>query len=117
MENLVEKYKNRLPETYLDFLSKNQSFEGDSGEELGYVAIWDLKYLHEAWDGYKFQDYFGDEWFPIGSNLGGEIIAIKIKSPNQGLFYIPFIPMSDEYANPYCDNFTKLYNAIKYSTR
>ena len=82
MENLIEKYKDRLPKTYLDFLSKNQSFEGDLKEGLGYVVLWDVKDLHEAWEGYKFQDSLGDELFPIGSNGGGEIIAIKIKSPN-----------------------------------
>jgi hypothetical protein len=117
MENLIEKYKDRLPKTYLDFLSKNQSFEGNLKEEFGYVALWDTKALHEAWGGYKFQDFLGDEWFPIGSNGGGEIIAIKINSLIQGLFYIPFIPMLAEYATPYCDDFAKLYNTIEHITR
>ena len=117
MENLIEKYKDRLPKAYLDFLSKNQFFEGDLKEEFGYVALWDFKGLHEAWEGYGFQDRLGGDWFPIGSNLGDEIIAIKIKSPTQGLFYIPFIPMSAEYANPYCDDFAELYNAIENTTR
>ena len=35
----------------------------------------------------------------------------------QGLFYIPFIPMSAEYATPCCDNFAKLYNAIVHTIR
>ena len=113
MENLIEKYKDNLPKPYLDFLVRNKSFEGDLGNEFGYVHLWDVKELKESWIGYKFQEYLGDEWFPIGSNLGGEIIAIKISSPNKELFYIPFIPMSSKYAKLYCDDFSRLYNSIR----
>jgi len=113
MKSLIEKYKDNLPEAYLDFISRNESFQGDLGNDFGYVRLWNIKELQESWEGYKFQENLGDEWFPIGSNLGGEIIAIKTSSLTKEIFYIPFIPMSDKHAKPYCDSFSKLYDVIK----
>jgi hypothetical protein len=113
MENLIEKYKNRLPNSYLEFISKNQEFEGPLGEEFGYVNLWDVGALHEAWEGYKFQDNLSDQWFPIGSNRGGEIIVIDLSSDEKELFYIPFITQSELDADYYCDDFSELYDAVK----
>jgi hypothetical protein len=104
MENLIEKYKNRLPNSYLEFISKNQEFEGPLGEEFGYVNLWDVGALHEAWEGYKFQDNLSDQWFPIGSNRGGEIIVIDLSSDEKELFYIPFITQSELDADYYGDD-------------
>ena len=113
MENLIEKYRDKLPESYLDFISKNKRFVGDLGDELGYGAIWDLKELHDSWDGYHFNEFLSKKWFPVGSNLGGEIIAIDTTSPEKELFYLPFITMGDKDAELYCANFSVLYDAIK----
>ena len=113
MENLIEKYKDKLPESYLDFISKNKKFEGDLGEGCGYGVIWDLKELYDSWEGYRFDEFLSKRWFPVGSNLGGEIIAIDTTSPNKELFYIPFITMADKDAEPYCESFAVLYDVIK----
>ena len=113
MENLIEKYKDKLPESYLDFIDKHNGFNGDLGDELGYVILWDRKELHESWYGYNFDEFLGEKWFPIGSNGSDELIVINISSIKQALFSTPFIPMSDEEAIEYCDNFSLLFDAIK----
>ena len=113
MDNLIEKYKDRLPKSYLDFIRKNKRFEGYLGENLGYVALWDIKELHESWEGYNIDEFLTERWFPIGSNLGGELIVIDTTLPTKGLFYIPFITMSDSDAINYCNDFSILYDAIK----
>jgi hypothetical protein len=97
----------------LEFISKNQEFEGPLGEEFGYVNLWDVGALHEAWEGYKFQDNLSDQWFPIGSNRGGEIIVIDLSSDEKELFYIPFITQSELDADYYGDDFSELYDAVK----
>jgi hypothetical protein len=114
MKNLLEKYKDKLPESYLEFMSENKRFYGDLGEEFGYVDIWEIGFLTSVFDTIcNAFDSMGRDWFPIGSDGGDEIICIKLVSPDKELFCIPGISISDEDAAFYCDNFSKLYNAIK----
>jgi hypothetical protein len=113
MENLIEKYKDRLPVSYLEFISKNQKFEGDLGDEYGYVVLWDIKMLSQIYDSIcKNHDNIGKDYFPIGSNGGGENICIKLTSLTKELFFIDAISISDECAIPFCESFDKLYTAI-----
>ena len=112
MENIVDKYRNKLPDSYLKFLSEFGSFEGfTDNEELGYISLWTIQELNDAIK--NSEEFLGINWFPIGSNGGGEMIVIKINSANKEVFYIPFIPMSEDYAEFLCDDFSVMYDAIK----
>lgn len=114
MDNLIENYKDRLPESYLKFIHENKRICTYLDDELGYVDIWDTDLLNKLF--YlvcENHDSLGKDWFPIGSDGGGENICIKLTSSAKELFYIPAISTSDEDAMFYCDNFSKLYDAIK----
>ncbi|MBC7878597.1 MAG: SMI1/KNR4 family protein [Anaerolineales bacterium] len=115
MNNLIEKYKDQLPELYLDFLRNEDGFSGYLDDELGYVSLWNLSELVDSWNGYEVIKDLGEDWFPIGSNGGGEMIAIKLSSENAELFFIPFIGWSGDEDWFYCDDFSILYNAINES--
>jgi hypothetical protein len=112
MENIVEKYKDILPESYLEFLSEFGSFEGVTDrEELGYISLWSIEDLDGSQK--SVEEFLGTNWFQIGSDGGGEMIVIKLDSSTKELFYIPFIPMSEEYVKAFCDDFSIIYDAIK----
>ena len=113
MENLIEKYKDRLPESYLKFISENKKFSGYLDDEFGNVMLWDIQELNDAWRDLGIGENLGTGWFPIGSNGGGEMIVIELASSAKELFYIPFIPLSEECADFYCEDFSTLYDAIK----
>lgn len=86
MEDIIEKYKDRLPVSYLEFISKDQEFEEYLGDKFGYVNLWNLGALHKAWEGYKFRENLDENWFPIGSNRGGEIIVMDLSSDTNEYF-------------------------------
>ena len=114
MENLIERYKDRLPESYLKFISENRRFSGYLDDEFGSVSLWDLNFLNQVFDVIcEYHDNIGKDYFPIGSDGGGDNICIKLTSPTKELFFIESISISDEYARFYCDNFEKLYSAVK----
>jgi hypothetical protein len=114
MENLIDKYKDRLPDSYLEFISKNQEFEGDLGDELGYVVLWDVNLLSQIFELIcEHHDNIGRDYFPIGSDGGGENICIKLTASSKELFYIHSISTSDKDAIFFCDSFDKLYNAVE----
>jgi hypothetical protein len=113
MDNLIDNYKDKLPESYLKFISKNKGFSGYIDNDFGYVMLWDIQEINDAWRELNIEDYLGTGWFPIGSNGGGEIIVIELASSAKELFYIPFIPLSEEHADFCCEDFSTLYDAIK----
>lgn len=114
MENLIAKYKAKLPDSYLSFIARNERFTDYLGEEFGYVDIWDFDILNETFDlACENHDNLGKDYFPIGSDGGGETICIDLASGTGKLFFIEAISISDENAVYFCDSFDKLYNAIK----
>jgi len=114
MEKLLEMYKDKLPESYLEFMSKNKRFYGYLGEELGYIDIWEIDFLNSVFDSIcnSFES-MGKDWFPIGSNGSDDKLYIKLTSPTKELFYISGISTSDADATFYCSDFSKIYDAIK----
>ena len=116
MDYLIEKYKNRLPKSYLIFISENKRFYGYLDDKHGYIALWDINELQESWSALEIQDNLGENWFPIGSNGGGEMIVINLASSDKELCFIPYIGMKEENADYYCDDFSELYEAITRNT-
>jgi hypothetical protein len=114
MSIVIERYKERLPKSYLEFISKEQRFFGIVGGDFNcYVDIRDAKQIDELWNGYEFPEFLDNDWFPIGSDGGGEMIAIKLTSDEQELYFLPFIGMSSEEPVYFCESFSSLYEAIK----
>ena len=113
MEDIIEKYRDRLPESYLKFILENKRFYRYLDAEYGYIDLWDINELHECWSTLKIQNKLGENWFPIGSDGGGEMIVINLASSEKELCFIPFIEMKEESADYYCDDFSKLYELIK----
>jgi hypothetical protein len=113
MQNLIEKYQDRLPKSYLEFMSANKRFSGYLNDEMGYVDIWDKTILHEVFESICEQfEGMGRDWFPIGSNGGGETICIRLTSSLKELYFIPAISISDQHADLYCGSFSQIYEAI-----
>jgi hypothetical protein len=114
MSEVIEKYKNKLPKSYLDFISKEKRFFGVLGGDFDcYIDVWDESQMDEMWNGYKFSECLDDIWFPIGSNGGGEMIAIRLTAEKRELFFLPFIGMSREEPIYFCESFSSLYEAMK----
>jgi len=42
--------------------------------------------------------YLSDRWFPFGSDGGGEMLCFDLNSGNDGIFWMPYIGMSDKEA-------------------
>ena len=112
MSSILRKFKDRLPQSYCQFISENKRFCGFLDDEWGYVDLWDIHDLADAWNTLEIQSHLGESWFPIGSNGGGEMIVIKLSSPSKKLFNIPFLTQSEKDAELYCHDFSRLYDAI-----
>lgn len=55
-----------LPPSYVEFIETDNGWEGDLGEELGYVVLWAKETIQERWDDYEMGRYLSDRWFPFG---------------------------------------------------
>ncbi len=87
-----------LPPAYVEFIETDGGWEGDLGEELGYVVLWGKETIQERWTDYEMSSNLSDRWFPFGSNGGGEMLCFDLNSGNDAVFWIPYIGMSDEEA-------------------
>src|SRR4051794_37463050 len=87
-----------LPSSYVEFIESFNGWEGDLGEKLGYVVLWDKEAIQERWDDYEMTQYLSDRWFPFGSDGGGEMLCFDLASGGDSVFWIPYIGMSGEEA-------------------
>jgi SMI1 / KNR4 family (SUKH-1) len=102
-----------LPPSYVEFIESKNGWEGDLGEELGYVVIWDKETIQERFDDYEMANYLSGRWFPFGSDGGAEMFCFDLESRRGGVFLIPFIGMSDEEALLKYDSFQDIAGAIR----
>jgi hypothetical protein len=93
--------RDALPANYLEFIESRNGWEGDLGEDLGYVIIWDRTSIQECWDSYEMAESLSDRWFPFGSDGGGEMLCFDLSSRSDQIFWIPYIGMSDHDARPW----------------
>ena len=104
MANRYDLLREKLPPSYVEFIDSNGEWEGDLGDELGYVVTWNRKLIQENWVGYEMAEYPSDRWFPFGSNGGGEMLCFDLLSGSDNVFWIPYIGMSsneDAMAQPF----------------
>jgi hypothetical protein len=85
----------RLPEDYKYFLENYHESEGFVGPQ--YLRLWDYNNLLENNNGYGITDNL-PYTLGIGSNGGGEFLAIEQKDPDGCRIVLsPFIDLSQEY--------------------
>ncbi len=79
----------QLPQDYKYFLQEYTGFEGNIGRE--YLGIWDLDELIELNSAYEIPAMLS-RTLAIGSNLGGECIALQLTL--EGSFRVILIPFT-----------------------
>lgn len=117
MTDIYTERRAQLPDSYIAFIDHHNGWEGDLGEDLGYVILWKRELIQENYDGYEMARYMSRRWFPIGSNGGGEMLCIDTSSNTDQVFWLPFIGMSDEEALLRYNSFADVVAAIQISER
>ena len=112
MPNRYAEKKSTLPTTYVEFIETCNGWEGDLGQEIGYVVLWDKDTIQERWDAYEMQLNLEDNWFPFGSDGGGEMLCFDLDSNGDTVYQIPYIGMSCEEAVLRCKSFGDIVRII-----
>jgi hypothetical protein len=109
--------RDKLQPSYVEFIESQDGWEGDLGDELGYVVIWNRKSIQEQWDGYEMALYLSDRWFPFGSDGSGEMLCFDLASGSDNVFWMPYIGMSDKEAMFQSFAFADVSAAIRKAVR
>jgi hypothetical protein len=78
-----------FPTDYMAFMHESNGGEGDVGNK-GYLQLWPIETLVERNTAYETKEYFPGFVF-LGSNGGGEGIALRSGADGSSLFLMPFI--------------------------
>ncbi len=106
-------HRAHLPSSYVSFVENHGGWEGDLGDDLGYVVLWDPATLQERDDGYEISRSLTDRWFAFGSNGGGEMLCFDLSSGTDRVYWISFIGMSDDDALLRYDSFAEIASAME----
>jgi len=96
MKDLYSERRSQLPQSYVSFIERKGGWEGELGNDLGYVVLWEKESIQESYDAYEMAQYLSDRWFPFGSDGGGEMLCFDLQAGNDQVWCLPFIGMSDE---------------------
>ena len=113
MSNRYHDKRDLLPLSYLDYIERHNGWEGDLGDEYGYVVIWNKESIQERWTGYEMFEYISDYWFPFGSDGGGEMMCFDLRRNDDAIFFMPYVGMSNEDAMWQYDSFKLLSEKIQ----
>lgn len=87
-----------LPEEYLAFLRYSNGGEGFLCIEPWYFQICSAEEVVAYNQGYHVEEFLPG-WFAIGSNGGGELLAIRKRDGSPcPVYMVPFIPMAESDA-------------------
>jgi hypothetical protein len=78
-----------FPPDYVAFMLESDGGEGGVGSE-GYLQLWPIGTLVDQNAGYDTESFFPGFVF-VGTNLGGEAIALRSGANGPELFLMPFI--------------------------
>jgi hypothetical protein len=117
MSDRYSALRDKLPPSYVEFVESQDGWEGDLGDELGYVVIWNRTSIQERWDGYEMALYLSDRWFPFGSDGGGEMLCFDLALGSDDVFWISYIGMSGKEAMARPFAFADLSAAIRKAVR
>jgi hypothetical protein len=112
MQNRYAEKKPTLPTTYVEFIEANNGWEGELGQKIGYVVIWDKDTIQERWDAYEMRLYLDDRWFPFGSDGGGEMLCFDLQSKGDTVYTIPYVGMSGDEAMLRCKSFREIARIV-----
>jgi hypothetical protein len=82
-----------LPVDYKKYLENYQGIEESIGEE--YVLLWGLEKLSETNIDYGINEFLPNT-LGIGSNGGGELIALEYKDDSYRIILTPFMDMDED---------------------
>lgn len=112
MNDLYRQCRPQLPASYVAFIEVHGAWEGDLGDNLGYVVLWDPASIRQQYASHEMAQHLGRRWFPFGSNGGGEMLCFDLTSATDQVFRVPFIGMSEEEAMPCYNLFTEVAEAV-----
>jgi hypothetical protein len=112
MKDLYTERRPQLPQSYVSFIEHYRGWDGELGNDLGYVQLWKRETIQERYDAYEMAQYLSDRWFPFGSDGGGEMLCFDLSSGNDQVFCVPFIGMSDEEAILQYESFEDIAAAV-----
>lgn len=117
LQRLLGKCDFRLPEEYLAFLRYSNGGEGPLCIEPWWFQLFPADEVVAYNDGYKVAEFLPG-WFAIGSNGGGEMLAIQKRDGSPcPVYMIPFIPMAESDAVQICHDFEMLAMALGRASR
>src|SRR5438128_1412477 len=93
---VYQKHKSVLPKAYVDFIEASDGWEGFLAGDGDYVILWSKELIQEYYEDCVMEKYLDPRWFAFGSNGGGEMLCFDIGSRDEGVYWLPFIGMSDE---------------------
>ena len=89
---LLEEFKNKnslFSESVLAFYLLSNGGEGFCGKT--YISLWPLERIEDLKSSYQIQKYLGEGFLAIGSDGGGDCLAIRRSSEsNNELVFVPF---------------------------
>jgi hypothetical protein len=96
MADFYAERRPQLPPSYVSFIEAHGGWEGDLGDELGYVVLWDRASIQEQYEANDMAQRLSNRWFPFGSNGGCEMLCFDLPSRTDQVFWINYITMSDD---------------------
>ena len=115
MKDRFADFRPTLPPAYVQFIESHDGWEGDLGNVLGYVVIWDRRSIQARWIDYEMANYLSNRWFPFGSDGGGEMLCFDLTSGTDRVFWISYIGMSDQDVVDRQISFADIVAAIPHS--
>ena len=113
MNDLYLEKKAILPPSYVEHIEAYNGWEGDPGDGIGYIVVWDKETIQDRWESYEMAEHLGEDWFPFGSNGGDEMMCFDLRAGGDTVFWLPYIGMADETPLLRFDSFTQLARKIK----
>ena len=77
---MADKYndsRTSLPVSYVRYIEAHGGWEGDLGDDLGYVVLWDPTSIQDRWKSYQMAEFLGERSFPFGSDGGDEDAVLR----------------------------------------
>jgi hypothetical protein len=72
MTDLYAKRRSELPSSYVLFIEAHGSWEGDLGEELGYVVLWDRRTIQEQYEANEMSQRLSDIGFRLARTVAAK---------------------------------------------
>ena len=93
IQHFLNNKPEKLPIDYVNYIIENHSVDGDLPVNPYYFSLWAVNEVLETNTDYQLDEYLPN-YFGIGSQGGGELIAISLIDFK--IYCIPFMPMNEE---------------------